>query len=390
MHKLIAAQFLIESEKAPIIDVRTPAEYEQGHIPGAYNVPLFTNEQRVLVGTAYKRQGREAAMLLALDLVGPRMRELVEAVQKITEKYMTAHGEWPAASFDTFSFAKAQENTQDERVVSNHATNTKKVLIHCWRGGMRSASFAWLCQFFGFEVSLLDGGYKAYRAWVREQFAIKRNFIVLGGPTGLGKTEILLQLVHAQEQAIDLELLAQHKGSVFGGLGQQAQPTQEQFENNLAQVLTACKTEKRIFIEDESRKIGALFVPEVLYAQMRIALLVSLARSQEERVAHLCKHYGAYDVELLIACVTRLEKHIGGARMQEIIKLLEACNIQDVCKLLIAYYDALYAYGLSQRAILNKLNCDISELSSSQAAAAIQAALAQHNLTPTEQLQLSL
>lgn len=355
MHKLVVSQFLIESEKASIIDVRTPEEYAQGHIPGAHNVPLFTNEQRVLVGTVYKRQGREAAMLLGLDLVGPRMRELVEAVQAIAQ-----------------------------------ASQSKKILVHCWRGGMRSASFAWLCQFFGFEVSLLDGGYKAYRAWVREQFAIKRNFIVLGGPTGLGKTEILLQLVHAQEQVIDLELLAQHKGSVFGGLGQQAQPTQEQFENNLAQALAVCKIEKRIFIEDESRKIGALFVPEVLYEQMRAALLISLTRSIEERVAHLCTHYGAYDVELLIGCVKRLEKHIGGARMQEIVKLLEVHNFQETCKLLITYYDALYAYGLSQRAILNKLNCDISELSASQAAAAIQAALAQHNLTPTEQLQLSL
>ncbi|MFK7783533.1 MAG: rhodanese-like domain-containing protein, partial [Crocinitomicaceae bacterium] len=140
-----------QSESSVLIDVRTPAEYEKGHIPGAVNLPLFTNEERVIVGTTYKQRSPEKALLEGLDFVGPKMSGFIKQAKVLAPE--------------------------------------KKVTVHCWRGGKRSFSMAWLLEIAGFEVNTLKGGYKAYRNEVLSSFEkIKHQIIILGGRTGCGKT----------------------------------------------------------------------------------------------------------------------------------------------------------------------------------------------------------
>ncbi|RYD95740.1 MAG: tRNA 2-selenouridine(34) synthase MnmH, partial [Sphingobacteriales bacterium] len=172
--------FLRLSEGALLYDVRSPGEYTHAQLPGAVSLPLFDNEERAQVGTAYKQVSREHAIRLGLDAFGPKMRGMVETVEKAAKKAGLDH----------------------------HAP----VYLYCWRGGMRSGAVAWLLDLYGFEVHVLDGGYKAFRNWVLERFTRSYPIRVLGGYTGTGKTELLLQLRKEGETVIDLEGLACHKG----------------------------------------------------------------------------------------------------------------------------------------------------------------------------------
>lgn len=314
MQKIDPSQLLSLSHTCPVIDVRTPAEFAQGHIPSAHNVPLFSNEERVIIGTAYKQQGKEQAMLIALEYIGPRMRLLIEQVQALAPKDLS-----------------------------------KKIIVHCWRGGMRSASFAWLLNFFGYEVFLLEGGYKAFRAFARAVLQEQKQIQIVSGPTGSGKTKLLQKMHSDGEQVLDLEGLAQHKGSVFGGLEKRTQPTQEQFENDLACAWARFDAQKMVWIEDESKKIGTVYIPEPLWEQMRQAPLKHLTVSREERLQNLLAEYGCFSIEDLVACTLRLEKYLGGARTQEIVAALHENNLHGACEILVAYYDTTYAYSLSKR-----------------------------------------
>ena len=188
---------------------------------------------------------------------------------------------------------------------------------------------------------------------------VKLAGIVIGGPTGSGKTELLRQLAQSGEQVIDLESLACHKGSVFGGLGVPVQPTQEQFENELALVWSEQKLSKLLYIEDESKKIGAVFIPEALWQLMRSSLVVFLQVEREKRLKRLCSEYGGYAPSQLQACVLRLEKKLGGLTAQKIIEALSTSDIFTASDLLLHYYDASYAYGLSKRAPDLTLNFEL-------------------------------
>ena len=183
------------SQNVPLLDVRSPAEFEQGHIPGAINVALFTNEERARVGTIYKTQGKDEAVLEGLRIVGPKMASIVEQALELAPE--------------------------------------RKLKVHCWRGGMRSGSVGWLLRQAGFSVEVLNGGYKAYRQKVLQELANPFNFVVVGGPTGSGKTHVLKALQNSGEQVIDLEGLAHHRGSAFGHMGLEEQPSSEYFENLL-------------------------------------------------------------------------------------------------------------------------------------------------------------
>ena len=206
-------EFLKTTASIPLADVRTPAEFEQGHIPGAHNIPIFSNEERVQVGTTYKQIGREQAILLGFDITGPKWSSFIQQALSIAPD--------------------------------------KKIAIHCWRGGMRSGAMAWALNLYGFDVYLLEGGYKSYRRWALAQFEQAFNLIILGGLTGSGKTQILHAIKDAGEQMIDLEDLAQHQGSSYGSMGKLVQPSQEQFENDLAFQLSLMDNSKLIWLEDE-------------------------------------------------------------------------------------------------------------------------------------------
>jgi len=184
VQKVEVEEFLSLARQYPVFDVRSPGEYQHAYIPGAYNLPLFTDEERKLVGTLYKQDSREQAIKAGLDYFGLKMRKMVEEVE---------------------------------------AMNSKTVLVHCWRGGMRSAGVAWLLDLYGFKVYTLVGGYKSFRKWVLARFEKPYPFQVVGGYTGSGKTELLKELATKGHTIIDLEGIAHHKGSAFGALGEAAQ-----------------------------------------------------------------------------------------------------------------------------------------------------------------------
>jgi tRNA 2-selenouridine synthase len=320
--------FFSLAEQVPLIDVRTPAEFAQAKIPGAFNIPIFTNEERVRVGTTYKQVGREAAILLGFDLTGSKWSGFIKQALKIAP--------------------------------------SKKIAVHCWRGGMRSGAMAWAFNLYGFEVYLIEGGYKNYRRWTVEQFNKSYPLIVLGGKTGSGKTKLLHQLGVVGEQIVDLEELAQHQGSSYGTMNSMLQPTQEQFENNLAFQLHALDLSRQIWIEDESLTIGKRCIPKFLWDQMRSSLLINLEVPLELRMEILANEYGSLDKEFLIECTQRIRKRLGPEQTKLTILSINENRMLDFVRQVLVYYDKTYAAGLAKRdkrkiSVLSLTDIDIIE-----------------------------
>lgn len=308
---LEAGEFLKLKEQIPLVDVRTPAEFVQGHIPGAVNIPLFSNDERVIVGTMYKKSGKEAAILKGLDIVGPKMSSYVKSVKRITPK--------------------------------------GKVLVHCWRGGMRSGSMAWLFRTAGLEASTLIGGYKAYRSFIREQLGKKANLVILGGKTGSGKSEILRVLAGSGEQMLDLEAIAHHKGSAFGHIGQEDQPTSEQFENNLFEVWKSFDLSRPVWLEDESRSIGKVSIPDPLFISMRNSPVIFIDLSMVERVKRLVKEYAEFELESLEQAVLRISKRLGDQNVRNALSAIQNRDFAKAAAITLHYYDKAYLNGLGKR-----------------------------------------
>lgn len=304
-------EFLSMAEQLPLVDVRTPAEFAHGKVPGAFNIPIFTNEERVQVGTTYKQVGREAAILLGFDLTGSKWSGFIKQALEIAP--------------------------------------SKKIAVHCWRGGMRSGAMAWAFNLYGFEVYLIQGGYKTYRRWTLEQFDKPYPLTVLGGKTGSGKTKLLHQLGVLGEQIVDLEELAQHQGSSYGTMNCLVQPTQEQFENNLAVQLYALDLSKRVWIEDESLTIGKRCIPKPLWIQMRNSRLFNLEVPLEPRASGLAKEYGALDKDFLVERTERIRKRLGPEQTKHAILAINEDRMEDFVKLVLVYYDKTYAAGLAKR-----------------------------------------
>ena len=312
------AEFLTLAKTHPVLDVRSPGEYLHAHIPGAQSLPLFSDEERKVVGTAYKQENKQVAIKIGLKYFGVKMVEMVETVEK--------------------SFT------------------SKIVLVHCWRGGMRSAGVAWLLDLYGYQVYTLQGGYKTYRGWVLEQFEKDYPIQILGGYTGSGKTEVLKALAKKSERVIDLEGLAGHKGSAFGNMGLPAQPSQEMFENKLAQALAnTAPTEDIeipsptcIWMEDESQRIGTVNIPTVLYQKMRQKKVFFLDIPFESRLDYICIHYGKFPKEQLINAIIRIKKKLGGLETKTAINSLVEDDVRAAFLVLLQYYDKLYSKGLER------------------------------------------
>jgi len=303
--------FISLSARFPVIDVRAPLEFQQGHIPGAVNIPLFDDHERKVVGTAYKQVNKEAAMYAGLGFAGKKLVKLAK---------------------------------EGER----RAGKNKTLLVHCWRGGMRSKSMVWLFETLGLTCYLLEGGYKTYRSYVREVLASPLNLVVIGGRTGSGKTAILHHLKELGEQVIDLEGLAHHKGSAFGALGEADQPTTEHFENKLCGEIQAIESEKVTWIEDESRNVGKCVIPGELYSRMRDANLLFLDISREQRALHLVQDYARYDQEALKACILKIEKRLGGDRTREALDAIGRQDYYQTAMITLHYYDKAYMYSLEK------------------------------------------
>lgn len=294
-----------------LLDVRTPAEYEQGHIPGALNLPLFDNEERARVGTLYVQQSREKAVDEGLRIVGPRLLRYVKRARKMA--------------------------------------GGKPICLYCWRGGMRSGSMEWLLATAGMDVRRIGGGYKAYRNHLDELLNEKPwQFIILGGPTGSGKTPILYELQKQGEQIIDFEGLAHHKGSAFGALGQEPQPSTEHFINLVHDELCALDPYKRVWMESESKLIGKVFIPDLLWTKMLTFPIIRINLPPDVRAEHIAKEYGIFETEKLIEPFERIVKRLGMAEKQRAIEALQQNDIRTAVRIALVYYDKAYNKSLEK------------------------------------------
>jgi tRNA 2-selenouridine synthase len=306
-----------------VVDVRSPAEYEHAHIPSACSLPLFNNEERAIVGTAYKQESKQQAIKLGLDIFGPKMRAMVTEIENL---------------------------------------KAKKIFIYCWRGGMRSGGVGWLLDLYGFEVYQLKGGYKAYRNWALGVFEKKYNLTVLGGFTGSGKTYLLQNLEKAGVDIIDLEGIAQHKGSALGGINMPKQDAQELFENKLALALHDKLNASDILIEDESQRIGNLNVPAVFWNQMQISQVIFLEMPFENRLNFLVKEYGILPIEEIQAAVLRIQKRLGGLETKNALGYIEKGDLRSCFSILLAYYDKFYKKGLERKLHVKKVPTSTEDL----------------------------
>lgn len=322
--------FLKLSEDFPILDVRSPEEFTHAHIPDAFSVPIFSDDQRKIIGTAYVKESRQIAVDHGLEFFSERMKMLHEEVRVMIN--------------DLGKEKNSKQNT---------------LLIYCWRGGMRSEAVAWLLNLYGFKIYVLRGGYKAYRKWALALFEKKYTLKVLGGFTGSGKTVVLKELQRKGEIIIDLERLASHKGSAFGSLGEDPQPTHEMFENLLAIELwkietlyngTDCtKNELPIWIEDESVHIGTVGIPKIFWQQMRNSPLLFLDVPFDERVKFIVNSYGEFEKQELINCILRIQKRLGGLNAKNAIQYLSTGDLNSAFAILLKYYDKMYGESLYNR-----------------------------------------
>jgi tRNA 2-selenouridine synthase len=312
--KINIEEFISASKNQLILDVRSPSEFNHAHIPNAISLPLFSDEERKIVGTAYKQKSRQAAIKLGLDYFGVKMKLMVEQVEKL--------------------IAEHQKNKENKSTT---------IYVHCWRGGMRSGAVSWLLDLYGFKVCQLVGGYKAYRNYVLQQFEKPFSIKIIGGKTGSGKTIILHELKNQQQNIIDLEGLANHKGSAFGALNQPLQPTQEQFENNLCdELIQVSSSLSTIFMEDESQRIGLVNIPNPLWLQMRKAEVLYVDLPFEERLKHILVGYGNCNLEQLKEATSRIAKRLGGLEFKIVFQYLEEKNIEKAFYHLLQYYDREY------------------------------------------------
>jgi len=354
IERISIERFLELAEEHPILDVRSPGEYKHAHIPGAYSLPLFTDEERKVVGTAYKQKSREEAIKIGLDYFGPKMSKMIDEVTALINK-------------DYISGPSSQPIN----------LSTSQLLIYCWRGGMRSAGVAWLMDLYGLKVYTLAGGYKKFRNHVLGTFKKEYHFNIIGGFTGSAKTELIKVLKEKGEQTIDLEGLAKHKGSAFGNIGMPAQPTQEMFENLLSIELnnlnrSSPKEEAHysplttahspLWLEDESQRIGQVNIPGELWTTMRNSPVYFLDIPFEERLKHITEEYGQLDRQKTVDAILRIRDKLGGLNAKNAIQLLEQGNTIESFRILLNYYDKLYNKSLHNRdkvnSLLQKIPCE--------------------------------
>lgn len=312
-------------EQLPLVDARSEGEFAQSHIPGAINIPILDNAERIQVGTLYKQAGPEKATLKGFELVGPRFHLIQrEALRK-----------FPA----------------------------KKLILYCWRGGMRSQILSWLLTQVGFEIFRLEGGYKTYRSFTYASVRKPYPLLVLGGKTGAAKTVLLQKLKEGGEQVVDLEGLANHKGSSFGAIGQPAQPTVEQFENHLAEQLREIHLDQALWVENESRRIGQIILPDSFYLQMTQSPRIEIDKTDEERIAHIASEYAALDQGELSAAVLRLQKRLGGDRTKQALEAIQTNQPEIWIPILLLYYDKTYEFDLERHEVSKTIRLNLQGLS---------------------------
>ena len=304
------------SFKGPLIDVRSPSEYYKGHLPNSINIPLFDNDERSIIGTIYKKEGRKKAVIEGLKFFEKKMELLLDNLFMSIDSYKTI----PNKNNEFF------------------------IRIYCSRGGMRSQSIAWLLEKYKLNPITLKGGYKIYRRWVLDSFSKKLNIVVIGGKTGTGKTRLLSLLEKYKYQTIDLEGFACHRGSTFGGLGMKKQPSNEQFENKIAEKLYSFKTINNIFVEAESANIGKCKIPHEFFNQMKKSRRIEILRSESNRLNELIDTYSVFKKDELKDSVQRIKKRLGPQRTKIALESIDKEKWDLVCRSVLDYYDRCYEY----------------------------------------------
>jgi tRNA 2-selenouridine synthase len=309
--KINIVRFLELAEITPVVDVRSPSEFIAGHIPGAINIPLFDDNERAAVGIKYKKEGRIPAIIDGLKHIAPLMSS------KLQQAILTA--------------------------------NNRKLLVHCWRGGMRSEAMAWLFSLGDIDTEILDGGYKNYRHHILERLSEKRKMIILGGLTGSSKTHILKYLKVHDNKVVDLEGLARHKGSAFGSLGQLPQPSTEHFANILFDEWKKLDNDLPVWLEDESRNIGTVFMPDSFYNNMQEAPTIVLMMDVKSRLPRLLEEYSKYPPESLKESIIKISRRLGGEKTQDSLKAIDAGDFAKAIEITLNYYDKAYLFGMKKK-----------------------------------------
>ncbi len=305
------------SFKGPLIDVRSPGEYYKGHMPNSINIPLFDNDERSKIGTIYKKEGRKKAVIEGLKFFEKKMESLLDNLFMNIESYKN---------------------------ISKNNNKEFFIRIYCSRGGMRSQSIAWLLEKFKLNLVTLNGGYKIYRRWVLNSFSKKLNIVVIGGKTGTGKTRLLSLLEKYKYQTIDLEGFACHRGSTFGGLGMKEQPSNEKFENMIAEKLNSFRRSNNIFVEAESANIGKCKIPHEFFNQMKNSRRIEILRSESNRLDELIDTYSVFKKEELQESVLRIKKRLGPQRTKIALESINSEKWELVCRAVLDYYDKCYEY----------------------------------------------
>ncbi|MCW3489850.1 tRNA 2-selenouridine(34) synthase MnmH [Dethiobacter alkaliphilus] len=307
---LTVEQFIKNREQYLLVDVRSPGEFSLAHIPGAVNIPLFSDEERALVGTTYWKEGTDRAKLVGLSLVGPRLPGMVE------EMLESAAG--------------------------------RDIVLYCWRGGMRSGSVFSVMEALGYPAWQLVGGYKAFRRHVvryLKSAEIKMPVFILNGLTGVGKTLVIKELQRKGAPTIDLERLANHRGSAFGGIGLGKPRTQKDFEAHLFFALKEIETAPYVLLEGEGKKVGPVVLPDFLYSAMHHGEHILLEADLEIRVDRIIKEYHGIDesVEPLADAALMLQKKLGQKKCSALANQIRQGELRPAAMALCSeYYDQYY------------------------------------------------
>ena len=315
----IAIETLLERgfSNYSLVDVRSPSEYLEDHIPGAFNLPILNDEERCEIGTIYKKQGPDVARLRGVEIVSPKLPSFIKKIKEISEL-------------------------------------RKKVVIYCWRGGLRSEASVCFSVLAGIYCFKLTGGYKSFRKAVVGFFEhiCDKRFIVLHGPTGSGKTHILQILKQRGYPVLDLEMCACHKGSVFGHIGEPGYDTvtQKRFETEIFYTLNS-RHEKVFFVEGESMKIGKVSIPKSIYSLIKNGVNVQMNSSLDFRINYSLSVYNPEKFKGdIVDALNKIRRYIPSQKMTNLKNLLEEENFRDFCEeLMVLYYDPLYAKGLPKK-----------------------------------------
>ncbi len=297
-------------DKKILVDIRSPQEFEEFHIPGAVNVPLFDNEEKRLIGYVYRNRGVEKAKELGEEIAKRKLEEFYRTFKELKEKY-------------------------------------ENVIVYCWRGGMRSQGMCEAMSRMGIDLFRLRGGYRAYRQFIlKDMERIMENikFLVLTGKTGVGKTKVLRELKRKGYPVLDLEDLAKDRGSVFGSVGIRSQVSQKMFDSLLYEELRSIG-EGLVFVEDESRRIGNLYIPDPVWEKKNEGIYIEVKASLERRVENILEDYTSEEgwEEEALEAVKKIRKYLGPQRFEYLMEKFEEKDYREIVRFLIEeYYDKKY------------------------------------------------